>query len=125
MAADIAAIKQGLLDNDTSDREREALITAILEKLADAPASTGPSVSGISPTSGSVNGGETITVNGSNLGLLTDVKFGTVSGSNLTLTSPTSLTVTAPALPAGNHDVTVVDTSGTSAVVTEAVYTTA
>lgn len=76
-----------------------------------------PVLTGISPNSGSVNGGETITVTGSNFTGATGVLFGLVAGTDLVVTNDTTITVTSPAQPAATVDVQVVDAAGTSAIV--------
>ena len=73
-----------------------------------------PTVSAVSPASGSAYGGTTVTITGTNLAAATAVDFGsapaTISGR-----SATQLTVIAPAGPAGTVDVTVTTAGGTSA----------
>jgi hypothetical protein len=76
-----------------------------------------PAVSGISPVSGSTAGGDTVTVTGSGFAGATAVDFGATPGTNVTISSGTSLTVTSPAGAPGSVDVTVVGPGGTSAVV--------
>lgn len=75
-----------------------------------------PTVTAISPASGSINGGDTVTITGTNFTGATGVLFGTVAGTNLAVTSDTSLTIVSPAQPAGAVDITVVDAAGTSPV---------
>jgi len=75
-----------------------------------------PTVSAVAPANGSVNGGEVITLTGTNFTGATGVLFGTVAGTGLKVASDTSLSVTSPAQPAATVDVTVVDAAGTSAV---------
>jgi hypothetical protein len=82
-----------------------------------------PAITNVQPANGSVNGGETITVTGTNFTGATGVMFGTVAGTNVVIASDTSLTVAAPAQPSGAVDVTVVDAAGTSALVTNDKYT--
>ena len=78
-------------------------------------AAAAPAVTGVSPTSGSVAGGDTVTVTGSGFTGATGVSFGTVAASNLVLVSDTQLTVTSPQAAAGTVDVTVTTPAGTSA----------
>jgi len=89
------------------------------------PADQVPHVTGISPTSGSVNGGETITVTGNNFtkASTVGVMFGTVPGTNLVVVSDSSLTITSPAQAAAVVDVTVVDAAGSSAISAADQYT--
>ncbi len=74
-----------------------------------------PIVSGISPTSGPIQGGETVTIEGSNLCGNTVVSFGSNNATILTINSPTCtiLTVTEPA-GTGTVPVTVTTTGGSA-----------
>jgi hypothetical protein len=56
-----------------------------------------PTVSGLSVTSGPLAGGTVVTVTGTNFVNVSQVLFGGVAGTSLTVNSPTQLTVTAPA----------------------------
>jgi hypothetical protein len=67
----------------------------------------GASVSHISPTSGLVTGGTTVTITGTGLGGASAVNFGSTAGTIVTDTA-TSITVTSPAETAGTVDITVV-----------------
>ncbi len=78
------------------------------------PAGTGPVVTGVSPPSGPAAGGTVVTVTGSGFTAATTVSFGAKAATNVTVTSPTSLTATAPA-DTRTVDVTVTTTAGTSA----------
>jgi hypothetical protein len=75
-----------------------------------------PTVTAVTPTTGSSNGGSSVTVTGTNLTGATAVKFGTASGTNVVVNGAgTSLAVTSPAGTAGVVDVTVTTPGGTSA----------
>jgi len=76
-----------------------------------------PTVTSNTPATGPNTGGTRVTITGTNLLGTTDVKFGGVSGTNLTVTSDTSLKVTSPAHAAGPVaiDVTTEDGTGTKA----------
>ncbi|MCC6381183.1 MAG: IPT/TIG domain-containing protein [Dehalococcoidia bacterium] len=78
--------------------------------------SLAPTVSGVSPSGGSVLGGYTVTVTGSGFsaGVLS-VLFGTTGGTNLNVTGDSLLTVTAPDHAAGVVPVRVVTPNGISA----------
>jgi hypothetical protein len=79
--------------------------------FADAP----PTVTGVSPSSGSAAGGDTVTITGTGLTTAYEVSFGGVSAS-FTINSDGSITATAPAASAdGTVDVTVANFGGTSA----------
>lgn len=76
-----------------------------------------PAVSGLSPSSGLISGGYHVTVTGSHLSGATQVRFGSRTGTNLTVTSDTQLTVDAPpAATARVIDVQVVTPIGASAI---------
>jgi len=73
-----------------------------------------PTITSISPTSGPVAGGTTVTIKGSGFTEVSKVLFGpTVS--IFTVNSSTQITVISPASPAGTVDVTVTTPGGTSA----------
>ena len=73
-----------------------------------------PMVSGISPSTGPVGGGTTVTINGTNLGGAIAVRFGGANATGFTVNSATQITATAPA-GSGTVDITVTTTGGTSA----------
>ena len=75
-----------------------------------------PTVTQVGPTSGGTAGGTAITVTGTNFTGASSVLFGTTIASSFTVTSSTSLMVTAPSHSAGLVDVTVVTSAGSSAV---------
>ncbi|GAB7035928.1 IPT/TIG domain-containing protein [Streptomyces sp. NPDC021749] len=72
-----------------------------------------PVLSSLSPTSGPTSGGNTVTLNGTNLTGATSVKFGTNPATILTNTG-TQITVSAPAGPPSSVNVTVTTAGGTS-----------
>ncbi len=74
-----------------------------------------PTVSGVSPNSGSSAGGSTVTITGTNFTMASTVSFGTVAATSVTVNSPTSITATSPAGSTGPVDVTVTTSGGTSA----------
>ena len=83
-----------------------------------------PTVTSVSPTTGSANGGNTVTVRGTYLNGATSVMFGSATGTNVVVASAgTSLTVTAPSHPDGAVDVTVTTPGGTSALTSTDHYT--
>jgi hypothetical protein len=73
-----------------------------------------PSVTSISPTSGSTNGGTSVTISGSNLGGALSVYFGSVKGT-IASDSSGAVVATAPAAAAGTVDVIVNTVGGASA----------
>jgi hypothetical protein len=72
-------------------------------------------VTAVSPSSGPTAGGTSVTITGTGLTAASSVKFGTTNASSFTVNSPTSITATSPAEPAGTVDVTVNTPNGTSA----------
>ena len=74
---------------------------------------TGPTVTGISPTSGLLDGGSAVTITGTNFLGATAVNFG-VNSAAFTINSATQITATSPSGVAGTVDVTVATPSGTS-----------
>jgi hypothetical protein len=83
---------------------------------------TPPIIDTVSPSSGPTSGGTPVTVSGANVVGVTDVTFGGVSGTGLTITSATSLTVSTPPGSAGDVDV-VANGAGTSTIVDGFTYT--
>jgi hypothetical protein len=82
-----------------------------------------PSVSGVSPTSGSTGGGTVVIVTGSGFTGATAVSFGGVAATAFFVNSDTQLTVVAPSQAAATVDVTVTTPSGTSSAVSGDHYT--
>lgn len=82
-----------------------------------APGLPRPTVSAVSPTSGSSAGGTLVTVTGTGFADGTTVSFGGTPGTSVNVESSTRLTVVAPTHPAGRADVTVTSTGGTSSTV--------
>ncbi len=73
-------------------------------------------VSNISPNTGALGGGTSVTITGSGLTGATSVLFGTTPATSFTVVSNTQITATSPvATTAGAVDVTVVNLMGTSA----------
>ena len=66
-----------------------------------------PVVTGVSPTSGPVGGGTSVTITGTHLGTTSSVNFGGTAAAGLTVNSTTSVTVTTPAHVANPVDVVV------------------
>ena len=74
-----------------------------------------PTVTGISPTSGSSAGGTAVTITGTGFTGATAVDFGTTAATNVVVASATQITATSPA-GTGVVDVTVVTPGGASPV---------
>ena len=85
----------------------------------NAVANPAPTISGITPVSGSTAGGTVVTISGANFRSNATVKFGGVSATNVTVASATSITATAPAHAAGKADVTVTNSDATTATLTQ------
>src|SRR5262249_11289363 len=79
---------------------------------------TGPTVTNVSPSSGSTAGGTTVTVTGTNFTGATGVFFGGVAATTFTVNSSTSISATAPPHGSGVGDITVSTPSGSSMVQT-------
>jgi WD40 repeat protein len=75
----------------------------------------GPTVTAISPASGSTVGGTLVTLTGTGFVAGATVSFGGAAGTSVTVVSATSITVKTPAHAAGSVNVTVTTSSGTSA----------
>jgi hypothetical protein len=80
-----------------------------------------PTVTKLTPKTGPVTGGTSVTISGTGFEGATSVKFGGVAA-KFTQSSSTSITATAPAESAGSVDVTVTTAGGTSAVTLKDVY---
>jgi hypothetical protein len=74
-----------------------------------------PTVTGLSPSTGTGSGGTSITITGTNFNNVTSVMFGTTAAASFTVNSPTSITAVSPSHVAGTVDVTVTAAGGTSA----------
>jgi hypothetical protein len=82
-----------------------------------------PAVTAVSPSSGPLAGGTTVTITGTALGSATAVYFGTVPAESFTILTATSIKAVAPAGVAGIVDVTVWTGYGTSPTSTADRYT--
>lgn len=80
-----------------------------------------PSIAGLSPNSGTVNGGDTITITGTDLDTVLNVQFGnstaTITGSN-----PTSITVVSPPHDPGTVTIVVTTAGGTATATIQFTY---
>ena len=83
--------------------------------MTSTPTTQHPTVTGVTPNNGAPAGGNSVTVNGTNLTGATAVHFGSIAGTWITADTAGSLTVTVPA-GTGTVDVTVTTANGTSAV---------
>ena len=76
--------------------------------------STAPTVTGVTPSSGSVTGETTITITGTGFTKTATVSFGTTPATSVTFTSSTTLSVVTPAHTAGTVTVTVTASGGSA-----------
>jgi CSLREA domain-containing protein len=74
-----------------------------------------PTVSLVSPNSGSQSGGTAVTITGTNFAFVSGMNFGGTAATSFTVISDTSIAATSPAGTPGAVDITVVGTGGTSA----------
>ena len=74
-----------------------------------------PAVTGVSPASGPLAGGTTVTITGTGFSAATAVDFGAVAASSVIVNSDTQITAVSPAGTVGTVDVTVTTADGTSA----------
>lgn len=91
--------------------------TAGSGSLASAYTYTAPAITGLSPARGSVGGGDTVTITGTNFAAVSGVTFGGTAATNVTLVNSTTITCTSPAHAAGPADAVVTDASTTTATI--------
>lgn len=75
-----------------------------------------PVVTKLSPVSGPVGGGTTVTITGAEFTGATSVKFGSIEATSFTISSATSITAVSPVELAGVVNVTVTTPAGTSPI---------
>ena len=78
------------------------------------PSAPAPTVTGVSPNTGSTAGGTSVTITGTNFVSGATVSFGGVAASNVNVTSGTSITAVAPPQAGGAVTVTVTNPDGQS-----------
>jgi len=83
--------------------------------ITTGPPPPAPAVTSVSPSSGPMAGGTSVTITGTTLSGASSVKFGSAAASSFTVNSDTSITATSPAGQVGAADVTVTTPGGTSA----------
>jgi hypothetical protein len=94
---------------------RDGGVSAPVTVTWSVPSPLAPTVTAVSPTSGSTAGGTSVTITGTNLTGATAVDFGGKAASSYDVVSSTSATAISPAGAAGAVDVTVTTAGGTSA----------
>jgi len=77
-----------------------------------------PTLTSVSPSFGSVSGGTSVTITGTNFASGATVTFGTTAATNVKFVSSTSITATTPAQVAGGANVVVTNSSGLSGTLT-------
>jgi hypothetical protein len=82
-----------------------------------------PVVTNLSPSSGPVAGGTSVTITGTGFTGATKVTFGGTAGTGLTVVSATSINVVSPAHSSGAFNVFVTTPGGTSPYAAADVYT--
>jgi hypothetical protein len=80
-----------------------------------------PTITKVSPTSGTHLGGKTVTITGTNFKLVTSVKFGTASA-KFTVNSATKITVKTPKHAKGTVDIRITTKYGTSKITSHDKY---
>ncbi|MFJ5143051.1 IPT/TIG domain-containing protein [Streptomyces sp. NPDC088707] len=122
VTADVYATRrhdEGTRPNDTRDSVPEGSIRTLLYKAGalvrqsqiDAlfPSAT---IATVSPATGPAAGGTVVTITGTNLDGVADVKFGSTAGTNLKVLTAGKIQVTSPAGAAGAVNVVVGDEAG-------------
>ena len=97
----------------------------VMQMVAFKASGTGsaPTVSTISPNSGSINGGTAVTITGTNFVSGATVTFGGTAATNVTVVSGTSITATTPAHAAGAVNVVVSESNGSATLTNGFTYT--
>jgi predicted secreted protein len=73
-----------------------------------------PAISSVSPTSGPIAGGTSVTITGTGFTGATAVKFGSTNATSFAVNSSTQITAVSPAGSAGATDITITTPNGTS-----------
>jgi hypothetical protein len=102
------------------DQHNDATLGLVLDYIPASP----PTITSVSPASGPVTGGNTVTITGTGfLSSNTTVNFGSTPATNVVVVSDTQITATAPASTGGPADVTVTTPFGTTPIVPADDYT--
>jgi hypothetical protein len=103
----------------TSQTEANAPGKVIFDNFEVASNSApGPTISAISPTSGTTSGGTSVTITGTGFSSGATVTLGGTSATNVAVVSSTSITATTPAHAAGTVNVVVTNTDSQSGTLT-------
>ena len=106
---DVALYNAALSSADVTNKY-EAAVSGV------GPPPPAPTVTGVSPNTGSSAGGTSVTITGTNFSGVSAVQFGTVAATGYTVNSATQITATSPAESASTVNVSVTTPGGTSAV---------
>ena len=112
-----------VIDTTTNTVTSTVPVGATPFALAQAPTVLPPTVSGISPAHGPEAGGNTVTISGSHLIGTSQVLFGTISATDVTVVNDNTVTAVAPAQEDGTVHVTVTTAAGTSSPTSADQYT--
>lgn len=93
---------------DRSGRTLTAGLTIVINPLA-------PTLTSLSPSSGSTSGGTVVTISGTNLTGATGVSFGGTAAASFSVLNATTVSAVSPARAAGQVDVAVTTPGGTTA----------
>jgi IPT/TIG domain/Beta-propeller repeat len=85
---------------------------AFVAKLKFSVNANAPTVSGVNPASGSINGGTSVTITGTKFANGATVSFGGIAATNVVVASDTRITATTPAHAAGSVSVVVTNPNG-------------
>jgi uncharacterized delta-60 repeat protein len=99
-------------------RTTDGLSSGLIEQIAAlsfTPPPPAPALSSISPTSGSITGGTSVTITGRNFTGATGVTIGGMAATSVMVVSPTSITCTTPAGTMGTKSVVVTTPGGSNA----------
>jgi hypothetical protein len=91
-----------------------AISTNAFTYVAPAPTPPAPTLTSVTPATGSSLGGSAVTLSGTNFTGATAVSFGGIPATSFTVASPTSITATTPAASAGAVSVSVTTPGGTA-----------
>jgi cell wall-associated NlpC family hydrolase len=87
----------------------------VIGALTDGTAAAAPTITSLSPTSGSTAGGNSVVINGTGFTGVSAVTFGGVAAASVVVDSATKITAHTPAHAAGKVDVQVTAAGGTNA----------
>ncbi len=97
-----------------SDTDTQIVTTSAAGRSTMDLGQAAPTVTGVSPAAGPLAGGTTVTIAGTSFSNATEVDFGGMPATNMTVVSDTQITATSPAGSVGAVDVTVIGPGGTS-----------